>query len=310
MIAHPLSRRFLFTALAGVFFLVAAFARLCGAETVGVLMPGRDIPYYEAVLDAMRNSLDAGDMDVDFIVQRPMPAVMAWNNATRKLVVLDSEILVAFGSGPALAVVSEAPALPLVYSCAYAPSACGIGGNVTGVEAVLDIKGLVAVLGRISHFKNMAVLFSHEEPDSAMQMRIAVKAAEAAGASARGLETHDLEHINLSGYDAVLLTTAANLNSRGSLRMIVAEARRRKAASAALLGMACEEGVLVARYVKPSEMGWQAAKMVAKLLDGKGIGELPAVRRTAGETAINIAEAKRLGLVIPFDLLGTARVVK
>ena len=68
--------------------------------------------------------------------------------------------------------------------------------------------------------------------------------------------------------------------------------------------------MLVSRYVKSSDMGWQAAKLVAKVMDGRMPAELPAVRKEARETAINIAEANRLGLVIPFDLLGTAKVVK
>ncbi len=50
--------------------------------------------------------------------------------------------------------------------------------------------------------------------------------------------------------------------------------------------------------------------MVARILDGGRTMDIKPVTTVAAETAINISEAKRLGLSIPFELLGSARVVK
>ncbi len=290
--------------------LLSLGAAVCRAEIVGVLLPGRDIPYYEALHKAMVDELEARGVDAEIILQRPAPAVMAWKNSTRKLVVLDAEVIVAYGTATALAVTSEAEAVPLVYCAAYDPVGCGVGGNVTGIESTIDLSGLIANLHRISHFKKLAILYSHEEPDSFRQMETAQKLAEKSGAAVKVIETHDLDSLDLSGNDAVLLTSAANINSRGALKKIVAQARAKKIATAAILGLTCEQGVLISHYARPEEQGKGAARMVAMILAGKNTAEIKPESRPAVETAINITEAKRLGLSIPFDLLGSARVVK
>ena len=279
------------------------------AGTVGVLMPGRDIPYYEALHRAVVAALTDMGADADIILQRPAPSWMAWKNATRKLVVLDSEVILAYGASTALAVTSEAEAIPLVYCAAYDPGSCGVGPQASGVKGGFDIPGLVEKLHRISHFRKIAILFSHEEPDSGREMKVARAAAEEKGAKVTGIETHDLSRIDFSGNDAVLLTSAANINSRSMLRKIVTRAEREKIATAAVLGLTCEEGVLISRYVDPAVQGRKAAKLVAEALESGEVG-VPAGLEGEARTAINITTAKKIGLSIPFDMLGTARVVK
>ncbi len=237
MIRGTVSSRTCLSFLLGLLFIIAP--ALSRGATVGVLMPGRDIPYYQALHKAMVSELGELGVDADILFQRPEPAWMAWKNATRKLVVLESEVIVAYGTSTALAVSSEAEAIPMVYCAAYDPKGCGLGGNVTGVAFDPDFAGLLANLKKISHFTRLAILFSHEERDSSRQMKAATGLAGAAGATVTAIETHDLDKINLSGYDAALLTSAANINTREGIKMIVAQARTQKVATAAVLGLTC-----------------------------------------------------------------------
>jgi len=296
--------------LPALFFILVLFPpALASAGTVGVLMPGRDIPYYEALHKAMTTHLQELSADAEILLQRPAPAWMAWKNATRKLVVFDSEVIVAYGSSTALAVISEAEAIPLVYCAAYDPVGCGIGSHTAGVEGTFDLAGLIKNLKKISHFKKLAILYSHEEPDSGREMDAAKSAAEEGGATVREIETHDLEKIDLSGSDAVLITSAANINSRSALKKILAQAESKKIATAALLGLTCEQGVLISRYVDPVAQGREAAKIIARVLEGAPVSGATELK-TSVETAINISTAKKLGLSVPFELLGSAKVVK
>ena len=50
--------------------------------------------------------------------------------------------------------------------------------------------------------------------------------------------------------------------------------------------------------------------MVAEILGGKNPKDIPPNKTPETEMTINLKEAKDLGFSVPFELLGTAKVVK
>ena len=122
------------------------------ADMVGALMPARNIPYYMTIHDTMTMELQALDSNAEVLLQKPSPNVRAWSNATRKLVILGSEVIVAYGSATAICIGGENANIPLVYSGAYKPGGCGIAGKVTGMDATIPLDGLIANLKKITDF--------------------------------------------------------------------------------------------------------------------------------------------------------------
>jgi len=278
-------------------------------QGIGALMPIKKVPFYMAAHEALEKEL-AGKGDI--LLQKPAPDALSWANATRKLVTLDSKVIVAYGTATTLAVLKENNKIPVVYCGAFDPEAAGISGrNVTGISSTVAIAGLIKNMKRIANFSKLGVIFSSEEADS-------VKEADAAAALAGQLGFEVVKHdvkdegdaIVLPKAEAVLLTTASHAMNENNLQAIVEQARASKTLTAALLSGTAEEGVIISLSANPVHQGQEAAKMVASILGGAAPSSIPANNSPKVEMTINVKEAKELGFNIPFELLGTAKVIK
>lgn len=295
----------------GIIILLCA-SNPSGAEAymVGAIMPAKNIPYYIAIHDAMSKELRGLDASAEIILQKPSPTVRSWSNATRKLVILGSEVIVAYGSATAICVGGENANIPVIFSGAYKPTDCGIAGKVTGMEATIPLDGLLDNLKKISGFSKLAILYSVEEMGSVMQMEEAARLAKKLGAEIITIDAHDSSSFSLPQVDAVFLTSAATINQQKNLEAIVEDARTKKIATASVLSGTCELGVLISLSANPEHQGKGAAKMVAAIMGGKDIKEIMADKNPETEMTINLKVAKDLGLSVPFELLGTAKIVK
>lgn len=280
------------------------------AEMVGALMPAKNIPYYAEIHDTMTKELHKLNTNVEVLLQQPSPSVRAWSNATRKLVVLGSEVIVAYGSATAICIGGENEDVPVVYSGAYKPGVCGVSGKVTGMESTLSLDGLIDNLKKISGFSKLAILYAEKEQDSVKQMEEAADLAVKAGAEVIKIDAHDASSFALPDVDAAFLTGAAIINQKENLMVIITSARAKKIATASVLSGTCELGVLISLSANPEHQGKGTAKMVAAILDGKSPKDIPPDQNPEAEMTINLKEAKELGFSVPFELLGTAKLVK
>jgi len=284
--------------------------RWAAAEVVGAMMPTKNVPYFMAVHEAMVKELSALGVGADVVLQKPAPSEMAWKNATRKLMMLGAKVVVAYGSETALVIVQENAEVPVVYVSAYAPEQCGITGKVTGMAVTIPMDGLIDNLKKISNFSKLGILYSSDEIGSVKQMEAAEALALAKGAKVIRIDTKGSDKYDLSGADAVLFTSSASINQSENLEAILASARTKKVATASVFCASCQSGVLISLAANPIQQGKGAANMVASILKGKSPKDIPPDNKPEVETTINLKEAKDLGFSIPFELLGTAKVVK
>jgi putative ABC transport system substrate-binding protein len=296
--------------LAIVVLFAALLPRGAKAEIVGALMPAKDIPYYTIIHASMTEELQALGGDAQILLQKPSPSERAWSNATRKLVILGAEVIVAYGSATAICIGGENANIPVVYSGAYKPTDCGVAGKVTGMDATIPLEGLIANLKKISNFSRLAIFYATAEPGSVKQMEDVAALAIKGGAEVVKIDAQDASAFDLPAVDAVLLTSAATINQKENLQAIVANARAKKIATASVLSGTCELGVLISLSANPEHQGKGTAKIVAEILKGKSPNDIPANNSPEMEMTINLKEAKDLGFSIPFELLGTAKVVK
>ncbi|MCK4838733.1 MAG: hypothetical protein KAS94_07995, partial [Desulfobulbaceae bacterium] len=245
------------------------------AEMVGALMPTRNIPHYIAIHDTMTRELQALNANAEVLLQKPSPTVRAWSNATRKLIILGSDVIVAYGSATAICIGGENEDMPVVYSGAYKPTDCGIVGRVTGMDATIPLDDLIDNLKKISNFSKLAILYSVEEQGSVKQMEDAAALAAKSGAEVIKIDAHDASSFDLPAVDAVFLTSAGTINQKKNLQAIVENARSKKIATASVLSGTCELGVLISLSAKPEYQGKGAAKMVAEILKGKNPKDIP-----------------------------------
>jgi ABC-type uncharacterized transport system substrate-binding protein len=280
------------------------------AEVVGALMPTKNVPYFSAVHEAMVKELASLGSGAEVVLQKPAPSEMAWKNATRKLVMLGAKVIVAYGSETALVVIKENADVPVVYAAAYNPEQCGITGKVTGMGATIPMEGLIDNLKKISHFAKLGILYSSEEIGSVKQMEAAEALALSKGAKVVRIDTKGSDNYDLAGADAILFTSAAAVNQSENLEAILGRARSQKVATASVFCASCQNGVLISLSANPEQQGKGAARMVLEILKGKSPKDIAPNNSPEVETTVNLKEAKDLGFSIPFELLGTAKVVK
>lgn len=280
------------------------------AEVVGALMPTKNVPYFTSVHEAMVKELATLGVGAEVVLQKPAPSEMAWKNATRKLTMLGAKVIVAYGSETALVIIKENADVPVVYAAAYAPEKCGITGKVTGMGATVPMEGLIDNLKKISNFSKLGILYSSDEIGSVKQMEAAEALALAKGAKVIRIDTKGSENYDLGGADAVLFTSSASINQTENLEEILRKARSGKVATASVFCASCQNGVLISLSANPVQQGKGAARMVAEILKGKSPRDIPPDNTPEVETTVNLKEAKDLGFSIPFELLGTAKVVK
>lgn len=295
----------------GLILVLSAFAPPgVRADIVGAMMPTKNVPYFTAVHEAMVKELTVLGAGAEVVLQKPSPSEMAWKNATRKLVMLGAKVIVAYGSETALVIIKENAEVPVVYASAYNPEECGITGKVTGMGATIPMDGLIDNLKKISHFSRLGILYSSDEIGSVKQMEAAEALALKTGAKVIRIDTKGSDNYDLGGADAVLFTSSASINQTENLEAILNNARSKKVATASVFCASCQNGVLISLAANPEQQGKGAARMVAQILKGKSPKDIPPDNNPEVETTVNLKEAKDLGFSIPFELLGTAKVVK
>ncbi len=277
-------------------------------DMVGAIMASADVPYYAAIQKGLEDELGKQGASVKMLLQKPAPNEMAWKNSARKLVTIEAKVIVAYGGGTALATIAEAPDLPVVYCAVFDPAAVGVSGkNVTGVEAKVPLQALVNHLKKISNFTKLGVLFSSDEPDSVKQ----ADAVAGLGVDVVKTDVKGMDPIALpDGVQAVFLTCAGAVQNETAVKGIVEKARAGKIATASVLGGSAELGILVSMSASAEQQAQETAKIVAAILKGGAASASPAVSGSKVELTINLVEAKALGLSVPFDILGTAKVIK
>jgi len=308
-----MKRTFWMLVAAMIFSCHPAFA---ADKTVGVVLSG-NIGYYQEIHKAFTGALAKEGFDfhkVDTILQMPSPDPLSWTNASRKLVVAEVNVLVAYGAPAALAVIKETKGIPIVYAGVYDPVAVGVSGrNVAGISAKVPVSSLVKYLKKLLPFAKLGVVYNELEPDSVRQADEVSQIEAQLGFQAVKMavkKPDDVKKLVFGGkVDAVFITVSAVANE--SLDTIVGIARAAKVPTASQTGATAERGVIIALSPSPQEQGEAAGKLAAKMLRGENPSNAASEVPRLVELVVNIKEATAMGIKVPLDLLTDAtRVIK
>ena len=96
-------------------FSITALEVQAAGETIGVIMAGY-IPYYRTIHESFVRGLKSEGIKAEVILQTPYPEEMAWINAARKVVAIDTDFIVTYGTPVLKAVLSETSKTPMVFA--------------------------------------------------------------------------------------------------------------------------------------------------------------------------------------------------
>lgn len=309
--------RYIVIRLLPVLFLILTSPSLsAGKVLVGVIMTA-DIPYYaamhQAFVDGLKERLPA-DEEVQFILQRPFPDPIAWSNAARKLIAIDVDLIVSYGTPATHAVLFEKSRIPVVYVGVYEPEAAKITGrHVTGCGYRIPLSSLLRYFKRIKDVKRLRVVYSSTEEDSVRQMNELASLAEQQKIAISWVDIRsqgDVKKLKNMGIGDAVYITGSSL-AHVWMEDILSLLEEKKVPAVDIFPDPAELGLLITLFHPPEQQGEGAAEIAAKIIGGEKAENIPPQLLRETELVFNLVEARQLGITLPLQLMVEAtRVIK
>jgi len=287
---------------------------------VGLLRSTTAAPFTRLVAELQRGLSEEG-----FVEGRNITIEQRWaDNQPDRLPDLAADLVrrkaaVIVCNSPAVVARAAGPTVPIVFVVGDDPVKMGLvgslsrpEGNLTGVTffggSLLGAKRLALLHELIPKISVVAVLL---DPDTIFEIELVETAARALGlqivpvklASERDLDAA-FDRVVATGAGALLFGGGPVL--RGQLQQIVALAARHALPTIYELRDYVEAGGLISYAASFPAAYRQAGVYAGRILKGVKPSELPVLRPTKFEMAINLKTAKTLGLTVPQTLLVAA----
>ena len=238
---------------------------------------------------------DLVGMNVDLIVTRGTPAVLAAKNVTSTLPVV-------------MAASGEPLDVGVIAGLAHP------GGNVTGLSAFTtesELKRLELLRELVPRLTRLAALYNMSNPVSSARWEAIRTAERALGIEARLLDVRAPEDLESSfelalrqRADAVIVGNDGLIQA--NRQSVVSLAARHKLPAVYAFRDIVDDGGLMSYSVNYSHLYYRAARFVDRIFKGAKPADLPVEQPTKFELVINLKTAKALGLDIPPTLLARA----
>ena len=290
-----------------VFFVLTVAPGVKAEKRIGVIMTG-DIPYYREIHEALVEELarlSEGKEKVEIVLQRPFPNTLSWTNAARKLIAFDVDLIITYGSPATQAVIDEKSRIPLLYVGMYEPENTAINlKNVTGCGFKVPLSSIFRYMKGLKDINSLGIVYSSIEEDSVRQYEAMRTLAERQNIQAVKIDIRsrtDLEKLKTVEMEAAFITGSSLLHLW--LDEIIDALDDGKIPAADIFPDDKESGVLLTLYQPSRSQGEMAAEMAWQLLRGEAPENISPYIFRETELVINNAEAKRLGINLPIQLL-------
>lgn len=282
---------------------------LAAEKTIGVIMTG-DTPYYKAIHKAFSEELKRKGIKAEILVQTPSADTMAWVNAVRKVVAINVDVIVTYGTPATAAAVSETSDIPIVFSGVFDYEIIGSKKNATGISSKVPLISIVKLLKDIKDFGRLGIIYNETEKDTVRQ------AAEIEGLGSKFSFQSVKFNVKKLGdaqrikdIDALIMTTSCAVSQ--CIDNIVDISRRLKVPTATAISEGEEVGIILTVSANPEEQGKEAAEAVARVIAGEKPSNISFKSPKKVDMIINLKEATLIGIKVPLDILGSAtRVIK
>ena len=282
---------------------------LAAGKTVGVIFSG-DVSYFQDIHAAFlaRLAREGHTGKVEVITQRPFPDPISLTNSVRKLIAMDVDLIVAYGSPAFLAAVSEKTRIPIVYAGVYEPFAQNKKAkNITGISSKVSVSSLLRYLRTMTDIRSLGVCYSDREVDSVYQMKELLGLSGQYGISVEQFNIRRPQEARqvLSGKrpDALFITSSSIVHM--ALPEFIGFADALKIPSVALAPDK-SGSVVISLFADPVEQGTKAADKAMKVLEGFSPEKMSAETSRDVELVFDLRKAKLMGWKIPMELVASA----
>jgi len=307
---HQIFKRVL-PAVLVILFLFPAHQAVAGARTIGMILPRDCAVGTEAKDELVKYLMDEGisSSDVEVFVQRPAPDKVSRLNSVRKFLSFGVDVIVIWGGTAIQEAAREAGKTPIIFLGVYDPIKEGVvkdlnapGKNVTGVSARTSMTFLLDNILEVMEIETLGVIYHSKIPASTVQLE------ELNGiASGKGMDIISLDAAKggLNKAESFLAPAPFLYLAQGCYvegGQFVHLAKLGKPAATQTPGVT-GGGVVFTLAPDPDVLLKEASAIIARVLKGEKAGKIPVSRVKKIEFTINLGEAKRMGLKIPFPVL-------
>lgn len=308
LVMDRMKRAALAAGLAGLLLSLCAPAP-SRASTVGLILP-KDCAFSPEVKDKFSMLLrEKGIRDADILLQRPASDKVSRLNSMRKFLAIGADVIVVWGSTSLKEIAGEAGKTPIVFVGVWDPVQSGIvqdldapGRNITGVMGKTSTAYLLDNIIETSGAKAIGVIYHSSLEDSKAQYEELLKAAPLKGLD---LLTADLSDLSMEKASGVLepvpfLYMAQGCNVEAGVFESLASMNKPAATqNPGVTG----GGVIFTLAPDMEETITIISDITGRILKGEKPGTIPVARNKKINFTINVGEARRLGVKIPFGVL-------
>jgi putative ABC transport system substrate-binding protein len=238
-----------------------------------------------------------------------------------ELLRLNVDLIVVRGTPEVLAIKNATSTIPVVMSAVVDPVGLGVaaslrrpGGNITGMSSIvteLEAKRVELLKELVPGMKRMALLGDFRNSAVAMQWDEVQIAARSLGIEAQRFDVRSNADVNRAFEVAIrehvdAIRVGVDGVTRPNRRLIIDLAAMHKLPTIYAAREFADEGGLIAYAANYAHLYLRAASFVDKIFKGANPADIPVEQPTKFDLIVNLKTAKALGLTVPYTLLARA----
>ncbi len=289
--------------------LIACIPVAARASTVGLILP-RDCAFSTDTKDRLSSYLrESGIMDADVLLQRPGSDKVSRLNSMRKFLAIGADVIIVWGGTSLKEIAGEAGKTPIVFIGAWDPLKSGIvkdltkpGRNVTGVLGKTSMSYLIDNIVESTGNKSLGIVYHSQVIDSMAQYDELQGLAPDKGLDLLSVDLGKMssEEASAALEPAAFLYLAQGCAVSGGVYEALAEMNK----PAATQNPGVTGGGVIFNLAPDMEETIKVASdITGRILKGDKPGDIPVARIKKINFIINMGEARRLGVKIPFGVL-------
>ncbi|MBL4613690.1 MAG: ABC transporter substrate-binding protein [Magnetovibrio sp.] len=314
--------------------IIASFLVISGVAAVITLWPkppfvigvvnhaGVNSPVLEGFESGLREQGFVSGRDVIYVYDGPTDSVDLVLQQARKYMQMNANMLLALSTPAALAAkeAAQQTQTPVLFAPSGTPVASGLvasldhpNGYVSGVMfGVQEGKRLEWFVRIVPGAHTLLYPYNPADKSPTTLLKVVRAAADMLKVKIVPVSTPNVEALRLAlrniAPEITGIFVSADALVASHMDMIVAEADAKSLPVSAPHRGGVLDGALMAYGFSLYDVGRQAARLAAQVIGGTSPAELP-VQTAAFKLTINIRVARRLGVLIPHDILRQAQLV-
>ena len=235
-----------------------------------------------------------------------------------ELLRLNVDLIVVRGTPEVLAIKNATSTIPVVMSAVVDPVGLGVaaslnrpGGNITGMSSIvteLEAKRVELLKELVPGMKRMALLGDFRNSAVTMQWEEVQMAARSLGIEAQRFDVRSAADVNRAFEVAIkehvdAIRVGVDGVTRPNRQLIIDLAAMHKLPAIYAAREFADEGGLIAYAANYAHLYLWAANFVDKIFKGANPADIPVEQPTKFDLVINRKTAKAIGLTVPYTLL-------